>query len=220
MIKFEMQKRIITSVFLLFLLIFMYYYNFILIISLVLIAIIAWIEFNALINKILKKKNNKNKILIFLFKTISLIFFTILIYSIIIIKSLNSELKDALVYILLISILTDIGGLVIGSTFKGKKLTKISPKKTVSGAFGSIFFSLMLVPFYLDIFKDYKISILILITLAVSLTSQTGDIFISYLKRKAKVKDTSNLLPGHGGVLDRIDGMIFAIPVGLFIFSI
>ena len=220
MIKFEMQKRIITSVFLLFLLIFMYYYNFILIISLVLIAIIAWIEFNALINKILKKKNNKNKILIFLFKTISLIFFTILIYSIIIIKSLNSELKDALVYILLISILTDIGGLVIGSTFKGKKLTKISPKKTVSGAFGSIFFSLMLVPFYLDIFKDYKISILILITLAVSLTSQTGDIFISYLKRKAKVKDTSNLLPGHGGVLDRIDGMIFAIPVGLLIFSI
>jgi len=220
MIKFEMQKRIITSVFLLFLLIFMYYYNFILIISLILIAIISWIEFNALIIKILKKKNNKNKILMFLFKTISLIFFTILIYSIIIIKSLNSELKDALVYILLISILTDIGGLVIGSTFKGKKLTKISPKKTVSGAFGSIFFSLMLVPFYLDIFKDYKISILVLITLAVSLTSQIGDIFISYLKRKAKVKDTSNLLPGHGGVLDRIDGMIFAIPVGLLIFSI
>ena len=133
---------------------------------------------------------------------------------------MNSELKDALVYILLISILTDIGGLVIGSTFKGKKLTKISPKKTVSGALGSLFFSLMLVPFYFNSFIDYKTSILILITLAVSLTSQIGDIFISYLKRKAKVKDTSNLLPGHGGVLDRIDGMIFAIPVGLFIFSI
>ena len=220
MMKLEMQKRIITSVCLFFLLIFMYYYNFILVISLIFIAIIAWIEFNALIIKILKKKNNKNKILKFLFKTISLIFFTILIYSIIIIKSLNSELKDALVYILLISILTDIGGLVIGSTFKGKKLTKISPKKTVSGALGSLFFSLMLVPFYFNSFIDYKTSILILITLAVSLTSQIGDIFISYLKRKAKVKDTSNFLPGHGGVLDRIDGMIFAIPVGLFIFSI
>ena len=78
----------------------------------------------------------------------------------------------------------------------------------------------MLVPFYFNNFIDYKTSILILITLAVSLTSQIGDIFISYLKRKAKVKDTSNLLPGHGGVLDRIDGMIFAIPVGLLIFSI
>ena len=220
MMKLEMQKRIITSICLFFLLILMYYYNFILIISLILIAISAWIEFNALIIKILKKESNKNKILKFLFKMISLIFFTILIYSIIIIKSLNSELKDALVYILLISILTDIGGLVIGSTFKGKKLTKISPKKTVSGALGSLFFSLMLVPFYFNSFIDYKTSILILITLAVSLTSQIGDIFISYLKRKAKVKDTSNLLPGHGGVLDRIDGMIFAIPVGLFIFSI
>ena len=220
MMKLEIQKRIITSVCLFFLLILMYYYNFILIISLILIAISAWIEFNVLIIKILKKKNNKNKILKFLSKTISLIFFTILIYTIIIIKSLNTELKDALVYILLISILTDIGGLVIGSTFKGKKLTKISPKKTVSGALGSLFFSLMLVPFYFNSFIDYKTSILILITLAVSLTSQIGDIFISYLKRKAKVKDTSNLLPGHGGVLDRIDGMIFAIPVGLFIFSI
>ena len=220
MMKLELQKRIITSVCLFSLLILMYYYNFILIISLILIAISAWIEFNVLIIKILKKKNNKNKILKFLSKTISLIFFTILIYTIIIIKSLNTELKDALVYILLISILTDIGGLVIGSTFKGKKLTKISPKKTVSGALGSLFFSLMLVPFYFNSFIDYKTSILILITLAVSLTSQIGDIFISYLKRKAKVKDTSNLLPGHGGVLDRIDGMIFAIPVGLFIFSI
>ena len=99
MMKLEMQKRIITSICLFFLLILMYYYNFILIISLILIAISAWIEFNFLIIKILKKKNNKNKILKFLSKTISLIFFTILIYTIIIIKSLNSELKDALIYI-------------------------------------------------------------------------------------------------------------------------
>ena len=101
---------------------------------------------------------------------------------------------------------------------KGKKLTKISPKKTISGAFGSFLFSLMLVPFYLNVFTDYKMPVLILITLLVSLTSQIGDLFISFLKRKASVKDTSNLLPGHGGVLDRIDGMIFSIPACLIIF--
>ena len=132
---------------------------------------------------------------------------------------MNTELNDALVYALLISILTDIGGLVTGSIIKGKKLTKISPKKTISGSLGSFFFSITLVPFYLNIFIDHKIIVLVLITLVISLTSQIGDLFISFLKRKANVKDTSNLLPGHGGILDRIDGMIFAIPISLIIFS-
>ena len=125
-----------------------------------------------------------------------------------------------LIFSIVIAIVSDVGGLVVGKIFKGKKLTKISPKKTISGALGSIIFSLLLIPFFNNFFQDYKISILILITLTISLSAQIGDLFISFLKRKAKVKDTSNLLPGHGGVLDRIDGIIFALPVGLLIFSI
>ena len=116
--------------------------------------------------------------------------------------------------------MSDIGGLVIGKIFKGKKLSKISPNKTISGSFGSFIFSLFLIPFFLEHFSTYDISIVVLFTLIISLASQLGDLLISLLKRKAKVKDTSDLLPGHGGVLDRIDGIIFAIPVGLLIFSI
>jgi len=220
MLKLELKKRIITSLFLFFLLTLMFFYNFVLITSLIVIAVCAWIEFYALIAKILKIEGNMNKILRFICKTMSLIYLTILIYFIIIVKSLNYQLEDALVYSILVSILTDIGGLIIGKIFKGKKLTKISPKKTISGAFGSFLFSLMLVPFYLNVFTDLNIFALILITLVVSLASQIGDLFISFLKRKASVKDTSNLLPGHGGVLDRIDGMIFSIPVCLILFYI
>jgi len=220
MMKREIKKRIITSIFLFFLLMLMFLYNFFLIISLIVIAVCAWIEFYALIIKILKNDNIKSKIFKFFCKTISLIYLSILIYFVIIIKSLNSQLVDALIYSLLISIFTDIGGMVIGNVFKGKKLTKISPNKTISGSIGSFLFSLTLVPFYIDVFTDYKISLLILITLSISLTSQIGDLFISFLKRKASVKNTSNLLPGHGGILDRIDGMIFAIPVGLILFYI
>ena len=218
MLKFELKKRIITSLFLFSLLTLMFFYNFVLIISLIVIVVCAWIEFYALIAKILTKENSKNKVIRFTYKTISLIYLTTLIYFIIIIKSLNYQLEDALIYSILVSILTDIGGLITGKIFKGKKLTKISPKKTISGALGSFLFSLMLVPFYLNVFTDYKMPVLILITLLVSLTSQIGDLFISFLKRKASVKDTSNLLPGHGGVLDRIDGMIFSIPACLIIF--
>jgi len=116
--------------------------------------------------------------------------------------------------------MSDVGGLVIGKIFKGKKLSKISPNKTMSGSLGSFIFSLLLVPFFLEYFDNYHILTIILFTVIISLTSQLGDLLISLLKRKAKVKDTSDLLPGHGGVLDRIDGIIFAIPMGLLIFNI
>ena len=219
MTKLEIKKRIITSLFLFFLLTLMYFFNFVLIISLLIIAVCTWVEFNGLTAKIFKKKDSINKILKLACRAITLIYLAFLTYFIIIIKSMNTELNDALVYALLISILTDIGGLVTGGIVKGKKLTKISPKKTISGSLGSFFFSITLVPFYLNIFIDHKIIVLVLITLVISLTSQIGDLFISFLKRKANVKDTSNLLPGHGGILDRIDGMIFAIPISLIIFS-
>ena len=115
--------------------------------------------------------------------------------------------------------MSDVGGLIVGKVFRGKKLTKISPNKTVSGSIGSFLFSLFLIPFFLEYLTIQSIIELTIITILISLSSQIGDLMISLLKRKAKVKNTSDLLPGHGGVLDRIDGMIFSIPFGLILFN-
>jgi len=215
----ELKKRIITSIFLIILLVLMFSYIYILIISLIIIGIITWIEFYSLISKIFRNKNLKDKILRFFFKSISLIFLFLLIMSVIIIEALRPDLKFFLFFSLLISVASDMGGLIFGKIFKGKKLTKISPNKTISGAIGSFIFSLLLIPILQNIMTIPVSGNLILIVLLISFTSQLGDLSISYLKRKAKVKDTSDLLPGHGGVLDRIDGIIFAIPVGLILFN-
>jgi phosphatidate cytidylyltransferase len=119
-------------------------------------------------------------------------------------------------YLFLVCICSDVGGYIFGKIFKGKKLTKISPNKTVSGSIGSFILSLILVPFFYFFFDNFSdIFNLVFISIIVSLSCQLGDLFISYLKRRAKVKDTSNILPGHGGFLDRIDGMLFAIPIGI-----
>ena len=216
----ELKKRIITSILLLFLLFVMFSYSYILIISTIIIGLISWIEFYALISKIVKKNDSKSKILRFLYKSLSLLYLSGLVFFIISAKLINLNLYLVFIYSLLIAILSDIGGLVVGKIVKGKKLNKISPNKTISGSLGSFIFSLFLIPFFLGHFYDYNILIIILFTIIISFASQLGDLLISLLKRKAKVKNTSDLLPGHGGVLDRIDGIIFAIPVGLLIFSI
>ena len=143
---------------------------------------------------------------------------SLLVCFIFAIESLFISLKEYLVYSILVAILSDVGGLIFGKTFKGKKLSKISPNKTVSGSLGSFLCSLFLLLFYYDKLTDYSLLVLIFITITISLTSQLGDLFISYLKRKAKVKNTSNILPGHGGFLDRVDGIIFAIPIGIILF--
>ena len=214
----EMKKRIFTSVLLISLLIAMNFYSYIMIIALVVISIILWIEFYALISKILKKNKFKDKVLRYLYKIISLLYLLFLICFIIVIETSYPNLKLYLIYSVLTAILSDIGGLVFGKTFKGKKLTKISPNKTISGSIGSFLFSLLLVPFFYQELIALSILSLIVITLMISLVSQLGDLFISYLKRAAKVKDTSDLLPGHGGFLDRLDGVIFSIPFGVTMF--
>jgi phosphatidate cytidylyltransferase len=216
----ELQKRIITSIFLLSLLLLMFLYTFVLIISLLVIAIIAWIEFYSLIHKIFINDNFMNKIFRFFFKAISLLYMSLLVYLITIHKINDKFFEIIIIYSILISIMSDVGGMVIGRIFKGKKLTKISPNKTVSGSIGSFFCSLFLIPFFIKYFDNYDLVVIILFTLLISLTSQIGDLLISLLKRKANVKDTSDLLPGHGGILDRIDGIIFAIPLGILIFNI
>ena len=215
----ELKKRIITSVFLLTLLIAMFFYSFVLIISVIIIAIITWIEFYALISKIYVNESNKHKFLRFFYKTISLVYLFFLICLILITVTKNQSFSLILIYSILISIMTDVGGLTFGKIFKGRKLSKISPKKTISGALGAFIFSLLLVPFFNKLLVNYDFIIILLLTLAISLISQLGDLFISLLKRKANVKNTSDLLPGHGGVLDRIDGIIFAIPVAFLLFG-
>ena len=214
----EIKKRIFTSVLLISLLIAMNFYSYIMITALVVISIILWIEFYALISKILKKNKLKDKVLRHLYKTISLLYLLLLICFIIVIETSYPNLKLYLIYSVLTAILSDIGGLVFGKTFKGKKLTKISPNKTISGSIGSFLFSLLLVPFFYQELMALSILSLIVITFMISLVSQLGDLFISYLKRAANVKDTSDLLPGHGGFLDRLDGVIFSIPFGVTMF--
>jgi len=196
----------------------MYLYSFILIISLIIIGIIVWIEFYALMSKIFQAESFNNKLILFFVKTVSLIYIASLVYVICIAEAQNANLKTQIFFAITIAISSDIGGLVVGSLIKGKKLTKISPNKTISGSIGSFCFSLLCIPFFMDVFTAYNLSILILITLVVSLVTQVGDLFVSFIKRKANVKDTSDLLPGHGGFLDRVDGIIFAIPFLLFLF--
>ena len=216
----NLKKRIVTSIFLLSLLIGMILYTYILIVSLIIIAIISWIEFYALISKIIKKNIISDKLLRFFYKTLSLFYVSGLVYLILAIEYQYFNLKIYLLYSVLVTIMSDIGGLVFGKIFKGKKLTKISPNKTIAGSIGSFFFSILLIPFFYKDQIDQNFLSILLITIVISLTSQLGDLFISFLKRKAKVKDTSDLLPGHGGVLDRIDGIIFAIPFGIYLFII
>ena len=120
---------------------------------------------------------------------------------------------------LIICISTDIGGYIFGKIFKGKKLTKISPNKTFSGMFGSFILSVISSYFFLEltsIIPDLKFNsiYMLIFVLLISLISQVGDIIISYFKRKSNIKNTGNIIPGHGGLLDRIDGMIFAFPFG------
>ena len=214
----EFTKRIFTSLFLITLLGFVFLYSYILIISLIIITIISSIEFHGLIIKIFRKKSYKSNILILFIKALILLYLSC--FSFLIFSAITYDETLLIIYLFSICIFSDIGGFVFGKTFKGKKLTKISPNKTISGLIGSFILSLVLVPFFYFYLKNLSITDLIIISIVVSSFCQFGDLFFSYLKRKAKVKDTGDILPGHGGILDRIDGILFAVPVGLMIIRI
>ena len=222
MINKELKKRILTSLFLIMLLIIVFFYTYILLISLIIISIITWIEFNVLISRIFIKKNFKSDFLKLVLKATALLYlvlFSGLIFNGI--AQIEPNFKLEMFYLFATCITSDIGGLIFGKFFKGKKLTKISPNKTISGSAGSFILSLMMVPFFYYFFRELTDPLqMIILTIIVSFICQLGDLFVSYLKRKAKVKDTGDLLPGHGGILDRIDGMLFAIPFGIMLFNL
>ena len=128
--------------------------------------------------------------------------------------------------IIITCISTDIGGYIFEKIFKGPKLTYISPNKTFSGMIGGYFLSIITIYIFLDnlyLFTDYLVKFTyqyLIIVLVISTMSQIGDIIVSYFKRLSKIKDTGKIIPGHGGILDRIDGMIFALPFSYLIFSL
>ncbi len=203
MMSKELKKRILSSFILLPLSIFLIiegHILFILFLSLIfLVTSYEWIMMN---------KNND------LLKLLGIIFLFFSLYSAFEIRE-NENYKDFL-FIILICIFTDIGGFIFGKILKGPKLTKISPKKTYAGVFGGFLLPLIagLVVYeyeYTEEIPDSGLYFLIII-LFISLISQIGDLIISFFKRKAKIKNTGKILPGHGGLLDRIDGMIFVFP--------
>jgi len=205
--KNELFKRLFSSIILIFIALFFIikgsiYFNFFIAICF-LITFYEW--------HMMSKKKSYN-----IFGNIFLLFSFYSVYFV------RHELEDnslhIFLFILLICISTDIGGYLFGKIFKGPKLTKISPKKTYAGVFGGYFLSIILAnilfnysEFFTNQYLKFDIDEFILV-LIISTVSQLGDLIISYFKRLSKIKDTGKLIPGHGGVLDRIDGMIFAFP--------
>ena len=216
----NLLTRLLTSIILIILLALSFNYLYILIVLLIVFSFISLIELQGLISKIFKKKNFKTNLYRKSLYGLSLIYLTI--FSVTIFSGISQDnYKMSILYLFSICICSDVGGLLFGKIFKGKKLTKISPNKTISGSIGSFVLSLCLVPIFYLILIDEFLNLFDLIILAVfvSFFCQLGDLFVSFLKRKAKVKDTGDILPGHGGLLDRIDGMIFAIPLGVIIWE-
>lgn len=212
----ELTKRFLTSIILISLLLISINNTYILCSVLIICFYLIIDEFHFLLKRNLKKEEKSKLYLLILLLIIYIGYFNIKIF----ITFLNNNFSELLLLYLIITtcIFTDIGGYIFGKTFRGKKLTKISPNKTYSGLIGSFILSIIVTIIF---FKEYAdLERIILISFIISIISQIGDLFISYLKRKAKVKDTGKILPGHGGILDRLDGLIFALPLGFLIFKI
>ena len=206
----ELNKRIVTSVLLFLLAIFCIFNKPAFIITIFVSSCIAFSEINKMIYRITRSVYNKKWII---FNILSFFYFFFIFIPLAF--GLHMESPTFLLYVLSICICSDIGGYITGRTIGGKKLTKISPNKTISGSIGSFCFSILpLLLFYNFDQSKYLYSFdNFILCMQISLVCQLGDLYISYIKRKAKVKDSGKILPGHGGVLDRIDGIIFAIPL-------
>ena len=210
MIKNELTKRVFSSLVLIPIVFFVMIegsilFNFFISICFIL-AVFEWLR--------MSKKNNQ--------KIFGLLFLIISFYSIFKIRNDFDQDYFHILFIAIICVSTDTGGYIFGKFLNGPKLTKLSPKKTYAGVIGSFLLSIITTILFfelsLKIFNlKFTVEIFIFV-LAVSLVSQIGDIIISYFKRLSKIKDTGNIIPGHGGILDRIDGMIFAYPFSYLVF--
>ena len=210
MIKDELIKRILSSIILIPTVLFFiikgsFLFNFFIFICF-LITTYEWLKLS---------KNN-------LLKFFGTIFIVISFYTIF---KIRNEFDRDYFHLLLVTIIctsTDIGGYIFGNIFKGPKLTKISPKKTYSGVIGSFLLPVIFTNLFLEFSSNVQTfkftKEMFLFILLVSFVSQIGDLIISYFKRKSKIKDTGIIIPGHGGILDRIDGVIFAIPFSYVFF--
>ena len=205
--KSELLKRIITSIVIFpLLLLVLISSKFYLIVFLSLFYLISFYE--------VYKNSNSLK-----FTIISNILLLIAFYSFYFLRGDSNRELIFLCWALFTTFLSDIGGYLFGKIFGGKKLTKISPNKTYSGAFGSLVLSLLSLPILVFIQMNFLNEILInflqlnfyFFTLLTSIIAQIGDIIVSYWKRRFNIKDTGKIFPGHGGVLDRIDGLIFVL---------
>ena len=219
-------KRVITSIILLSLLFFVNFsHQIIFIIFILILGLIVCFETNKIFLKLISqhssranyttKKFNLNLLILNLI-TFCYVFFIFCNFSY---EIHRLEGSIFFLYVICICFFTDIGGYAFGNIIGGRKLTKISPNKTISGTIGSFIFSIIpLIIFFILGYLDIEFSLKnITFCLLISVISQLGDLSVSYLKRKAKIKDTGNILPGHGGVLDIIDGIIFAVPFSYFL---
>jgi phosphatidate cytidylyltransferase len=207
----ELTKRIVSSIILIPTALFFivkgaFLFNFFIFI----IFLITVYEWNAM-----SKKKSHN---IFGF-----IFLIISFYSIYMLRNNYGGSYELFLVVGLICVTTDIGGYLFGKIFKGPKLTKFSPNKTYAGMIGGFFLSTMSINVLLEYVNlegkfDLTIKTFIFVIL-ISSISQLGDIIISYFKRLSQIKDTGKIIPGHGGLLDRVDGMIFAFPLSYLILT-
>ena len=217
--KAELKKRVMTSIILFIAAIFcimIHQIVFLFVISVVLyICFQEWCTINV---QYFREANLSKFWDYFYIKVLGLTYLAIVWFSAFSLRGFSFENGIFFIIILCICICSDIGGYIFGRAIGGKKLTKISPNKTVSGSIGSFLFSLfpIVIVMVLGSEEDF-VKETIFFCLLISLVCQLGDLIISYFKRLAKVKDTGDILPGHGGMLDRIDGIIFALPTLLIV---
>ena len=208
MIANNLNKRIYTSIILFILIFLTLLFKPVLALSLLIIGVFSLLEFFNIIKRSLKNK---------FFSFFSNLIFFIYVFSfctIFFVLSYYQNFEFIIFCLLFGCIASDLGGFIFGKIFKGPKLTKISPNKTISGSVGSIVLTIFVFSYSIFFFSKNFDYIIVITAIITSIACQSGDLFFSLLKRKAKIKDSGNFLPGHGGFLDRFDGIFLGIPIG------